>query len=78
MAKMDLKNTYFALPIGEPDKKYLRFRWKGQMHQFNCLPFGLSCAPWVFTKITEAVACNGLCKQLLCVSTLHNLTFVAS
>ena len=26
------------------------------MYQFNCLPFGLSCAPWVFTKITKAVA----------------------
>ena len=27
-----------------------------QTYQFNCLPFGLSCAPWVFTKITKAVA----------------------
>ena len=43
MAKIDLKDAYFAVPISEPDKKYLRFRWKGQMYQFNCLPFGLSC-----------------------------------
>jgi hypothetical protein len=56
MAKIDMKDAYFAVPISEPDKKYLRFRWKGQMYQFNCLPFGLSCAPWVFTKITKAVA----------------------
>ena len=56
MAKIDLKDAYFAVPISEPDKKHLRFRWKGQMYQFNCLPFGLSCAPWVFTKITKAVA----------------------
>ena len=56
MAKIDLKDAYFAVPISEPDKKYLRFRWKGQMYQFNCLPFGLSYAPWVFTKITKAVA----------------------
>ena len=25
------------------------------MYQFNCLPFGLLCAPWVFTKITRAL-----------------------
>ena len=55
MAKIDLKNAYFAVPISDPDKKYLRFRWKDQTYQFNCLPFGLSCAPWVFTKITKAV-----------------------
>ena len=55
MAKIDLKDAYFARPISDPDKKYLRFRWKDQTYQFNCLPFGLSCAPWVFTKITKAV-----------------------
>ena len=27
-----------------------------QTYQFNCLPFGLSCAPWVFTKIIKPVA----------------------
>ena len=26
MAKVDLKDAYFAVPISEPDKKYLRFR----------------------------------------------------
>ena len=56
MAKIDLKDAYFAVPISEPDRKYLRFRWKSQTYQFNCLPFGLSRAPWVFTKITKAVA----------------------
>lgn len=54
MAKIDLKDAYFAVPISEPDKKYLRFRWDQEVYQFNCLPFGLSCAPWVFTKIIEA------------------------
>ena len=56
MAKIHLKDIYFAVPISKPDKKYLRFRWKSQTYQFNCLPFGLSCIPWVFTKITKAVA----------------------
>ena len=54
MAKIDLKDAYFVVPINGPDRKYLRFRWKEKTYQFNCLPFGLSCAPWVFTKITKA------------------------
>ena len=54
MAKIDVKDAYFAVPISEPDRKYLRFRWRNIIYQFNCLPFGLSCAPWVFTKITKA------------------------
>ena len=33
----------------------LKFKWKDQMYQFNCLPFGLSSAPWVFTKNTWPV-----------------------
>ena len=56
MAKIDLKDAYFAVPISGTDKKYVRCRWKDQIYQFNCLPFGLSCAPWVFTKITKVVA----------------------
>ena len=55
MAKIDLKDAYFAVPISESDRKYLRFRWRDKIYQFNCLPFGLSCAPWVFTKTTKPV-----------------------
>lgn len=51
MAKIELKDAYFAVPISNPDKKHLRFRWKK-----SCLPFGLPCAPWVFTKITKELA----------------------
>ena len=55
MAKIDLKDAYFAVPIDKKDRQYLRFRWRNKMFQFNCLPFGLSCAPWVFTKTMKAV-----------------------
>ena len=29
---------------------------QGTTYEFNCLPFGLSSAPWVFTKTLKPVA----------------------
>ena len=55
MGKIDLKDAYFAVPISKSDRKYLRFWWRNKIYQFNSLPSGLSCVPWVFTKITKAV-----------------------
>ena len=50
MAKVDLTDAYFNIPMHKTQRKYLRFVWSGETYQFNCLPFGLSSAPWVFTK----------------------------
>ena len=50
MTKVDLKDAYFMIPIQEVDREMLRFSTQGRLFQFTCLPFGLSCAPWVFTK----------------------------
>ena len=27
------------------------FKWEGKYYQYNCLPFGLSTTPWVFSKV---------------------------
>ena len=50
MTKVDLKDAYFMIPIEEVDREMLRFSTQGRLFQFTCLPFSLSCAPWVFTK----------------------------
>ena len=55
MAKIDLKDAYFMIPIAQEDRYFLKFQWKDKTYQFNCLPFGLSSAPWVFTKTIRPV-----------------------
>ena len=55
MTKVDLKDAYFMVPLRDKHRNLTRFTWKGSTFQFNCLPFGLSSAPWVFTKITRPI-----------------------
>ena len=56
MTKVDLKDAYFTIPMSQSDRQYLRFSAESQQYQFTCLPFGLSSAPWIFTKILKPVA----------------------
>ena len=55
MASIDLKDAYFSVPIAKQDRKFLRFRWQGQLFEFQCLPFGLSSVPRVFTELLKPV-----------------------
>ena len=55
MAKINLKDAYFMIPNAQEDRELLRFEWTGKAYQFKLLPFGLSLAPWVFTKTMRPV-----------------------
>ncbi|XP_044159551.1 uncharacterized protein LOC122944893 [Bufo gargarizans] len=55
MVKLDLKDAYLTVPIAQQSRDLLRFRWGDQIWRFTCLPFGLSSAPWCFTKLMKPV-----------------------
>ena len=55
LVSIDLKDAYHSIQIAEKDRKFLRFLWKEQTYEFRCLPFGLSSAPRVFTKLLKPV-----------------------
>ena len=50
-----LEGCLFSVPIDYQHRKFLRFIFKRKTYQFNCLPFGMSSAPWVFTKTLKPV-----------------------
>ena len=52
---IDLKDAYLHVPVHRSSRKYLRVFRKGIVYQFRALPFGLSTAPLIFTKIVAEV-----------------------
>ena len=55
-ASLDLKDAYFHIPIRRAAQKYLRFAYQGTVYQFLALPFGISTAPYVFTRVASQLA----------------------
>ena len=53
----DIKSAYHHVEIFEPHRTYLGFQWcyhgKLTYFMFNVLPFGLSTAPYIFTKLLK-------------------------
>ncbi len=55
LAVVDQRDAYHSIPIHPHFQKYLKFRWKGILYKFTCLPFGLNIAPYIYTKMMKPV-----------------------
>lgn len=55
LVKLDLKDAYLSVRVDPGHRHWLRFQWQNQIYQFDTLPFGLSSAPFVFTKLLKPV-----------------------
>lgn len=73
MATLDLKDSYFLVPVAKKHKKYLRFVFKRKLYEFNCLPFGLCTAPHAFTKMMKPVVHFLRSKNLLSIIYLDDI-----
>ena len=79
MTSLDLKDAYFALPIDAAFRKYIRFFWKNKLYEFQCLCFGLSSAPYIFTKVMKPIFSQlrreGICNSYYIDDSIYaNLT----
>lgn len=55
LAKIDLKDAYLTVAIFPGHRHFLQFFWEGIRYEFISLPFGVSQAPWAFTKLLRPV-----------------------
>ena len=56
MFSIDLKYSYFQIPVHPESRPYLWFCLKGRVYQFCALCFGLSTTPQVFTRVFALVS----------------------
>ncbi|KAM4038352.1 uncharacterized protein ACNLHF_016660 [Anomaloglossus baeobatrachus] len=60
LASIDIRDAYLHIPIFPAHQRFLRFVVQEQHFQFTALPFGLSTAPRVFTKVMATVMASFL------------------
>jgi len=53
MIKIDLKDAYLQIPLSPQTSRYVAFKWNDHTYKMTSMPFGLACAPRVFTKVTK-------------------------
>ena len=53
MAKLDIKDAYYSVPIHPESRKLLKFYFKDELFQFKALPNGYTEGPRKFTKIMK-------------------------
>ena len=77
MIKMDLKVAYFPFQFTKEHRHWLRFQWQEQVYEFQCLPFGLSSAPRVFTKVIHSKE-EALLQTQLMLTIFQTLGFLVN
>lgn len=77
MAVIDQKDAYHAIPVHPSHQKYLKFRWKGTLYQYTCIPFGLNVAPRLYTKIMRPVLKVLRQEGVLCVQYLDDCLVIS-
>ena len=72
MFTFDLKSGYHHVEVTQAHRKYLGFEWNGRYFQFSVLPFGLSSAPYVFSKLMRVLVRRWRSKGLKAIMYLDD------
>ena len=54
-AGLDLKVAFFHVPMDAKVKKFLQFKWKVKLYEWQVLPFGLKCSPGILTFMVKPI-----------------------
>nr|CAI5865149.1 unnamed protein product [Callosobruchus analis] len=76
LANIDLKDAYYLISIHKNYRKYLRFSFDDEIYEFNCLPFGLSVVPYIFTKLLKPVVATFRKHGIMLVAYLDDLLII--
>ena len=65
--RLDLTSAYYHLGVSESCKNFLSFKFDNHIYTWNAMPFGLSEAPYLFSKMMECVVTNLRVKYKLII-----------
>lgn len=74
---IDIKDAYLHLPIDPEFQKYFAFVLGGRTFCFLVVPFGLSTAPWAFTRVIKAVKAHLHSRMVWIFSFLDDFLLLA-
>lgn len=78
LSKVDIKDAYLHVPLAYKDRPYTGFGFAGQTYRFKVLPFGVSSAPYLFTKITRLVISQARSEGMRITSYLDDICLASS
>lgn len=76
-ATLDLKDAYHHIGLSPRSSRFCAFRWMGRIIVSLVLNFGLSPAPWLFTKVMRAPIAFWRANGLFVVIYLDDLILMA-
>jgi hypothetical protein len=72
----DLTSGYYHVALHPDSRRFVGFKWEGTYYQYNCLPFGLSTAPWVFSKVIRELVMFWRAKGINILPYLDDFLFL--
>ncbi|BDA43598.1 probable Gag-Pol polyprotein at N-terminal half [Coccomyxa sp. Obi] len=78
MFSVDLEAAYHHVDMHESAWTYLGFRWQGKTYVFTVLPFGLSPACYVFSKLTHELVGRWRARGIRLIHYLDDFLFAVA
>ena len=78
MVSIDLSDAFHSIPIHDSSKKFVCFEFNNCRYCFNVLPFGLSSAPRIFSKILRPAISHLRSLGIKITSYLDDILIIAS
>ena len=73
MAKVDIKDACYSVPVLPQRQKYLKFYFRGKLYQFICLLNGLCSGPRKFAKLLKPPLSHLRLQQVTVVEFIDDL-----
>ena len=76
ICQVDIKSAYQLLPLHKESQKYATFQFQGKFYQYKTIPFGLSSAPRIFSKIMKTALTPIRRQGIRCTSYIDDIAIL--